>query len=95
MCQRSLKSAYLKGIPFNVFDQHPQRVQRRREALIPDMVKARSEGKRANLVRDKLFVNNKEYIQPGGARTGEKRVYFRFSTGILMVLRTVKRTLFL
>ncbi|WAQ95117.1 hypothetical protein MAR_007588 [Mya arenaria] len=56
----------LKGTPFNVFDQLPQEVQLRRKALIPEMVKLRAEGKRAFLIRDKLFVNNKPY-PPGEA----------------------------
>mgnify|MGYP000122602808 FL=1 len=42
-----LKSANIKGIPFYVFDQLPQEVQQRRKALIPEMMKARFEGKRA------------------------------------------------
>ena len=61
-----LRSANLKGTPFNVFDQLQQEVQQRRKALIPEMMKARSEGKRAYLVRDKLFVNNREYTPGSG-----------------------------
>jgi len=40
------------------------------------MMKARSESKRAYLVRDKLFVNNRE-VHPEVARTGEKGVNVR------------------
>ena len=53
-------------LTFNVFDQLPQEVQQRRKALIPEMMKARSEGKRAYLVRDKLCVNNREYTPGSG-----------------------------
>ena len=60
----TLKGANLKNSPYNVFDQLPQKVQERRKSLIPIMLKARSEGKRAYLVRDKLFINNSQY-RPG------------------------------
>ena len=59
------RSANLKGTPFNVIDQLPQEVHQRRNALIPEMMKASFEGKRAYLVRDKLFVN-REYTPGSG-----------------------------
>ena len=62
MCvKNALRSVNLRNTPFNVFDQLPQEIQERRKALVPVMLKARSEGKRAYLVRDKLFINNRQY----------------------------------
>jgi TolA-binding protein len=45
----------------NVTDQYPQEVNERRRQLIPIMKEARRDGQRANLVRDKLYINNKLY----------------------------------
>ena len=59
--KEALKKANLKDTPYFVFDQYPKAIQERRKALIPDMIKARREGKTAFLVRDKLYVNNKPY----------------------------------
>lgn len=51
----------LKQTPFGVFDQYPPEVQEKRKGLIPIMLKARDEHKKAVLVRDKLYINNKLY----------------------------------
>jgi hypothetical protein len=66
---KSLIKSALKGInlrfsPYNVSDQFPPEVKERRKELIPTMLKARREGKRAVLVRDKLIINNVEYKGP-------------------------------
>lgn len=37
-------------------------MQQRRHELIPVMVEARSQNKKAVLVRDKLFIDNKFYV---------------------------------
>ena len=59
--KRSLKNADLKQTQYAVFDQHPKIVQERRKALIPIMVQARKDNKRAVLVGDKLYINNELY----------------------------------
>ncbi|KAH3837150.1 hypothetical protein DPMN_110529 [Dreissena polymorpha] len=41
-----------------VSDQFPRAIQERRKILIPYLVKARSDGKRASLVHDKLHIDN-------------------------------------
>ena len=51
----------LKDSPFNVTEQLPRSVQERRKSLIPKMLQFRGEGKRAHLIRDKLFVEGVEY----------------------------------
>ncbi|WAR23433.1 hypothetical protein MAR_037102 [Mya arenaria] len=45
----------------NVTDQYPPEVNERRRHLVPIMKQARREGNRANLVRDKLYINNRLY----------------------------------
>jgi hypothetical protein len=57
-----LKTLNLRPTPYNVADQWPQEVQERRKSLIPIMHEKRSKGQRAVLVRDKLFVNDVEYV---------------------------------
>lgn len=59
--QSTLKAANLKETDYNVSEQYPQEVKERRKVLIPIMVKARSEGKKAVLVREKLYINNVLY----------------------------------
>ena len=59
-----LRSVNLRQTSYNVTDQYPHEVQQRRRDLIPVMIQARKGGKRASLVRDKLFINNREYVPP-------------------------------
>jgi hypothetical protein len=56
MIKKALKSVKLKETPYNVSDQFPQEVKDKRKALIPDLVKARQEGKTAFIRRDKLVI---------------------------------------
>lgn len=51
----------LKQTPYGVFDQYPPEVQEKRKGLIPIMLKAKDERKKAVLVRDKLYINNRLY----------------------------------
>lgn len=60
----ALHDINLKDTPYKVFDQFPQIIQERRKELIPVMVQARKNQKKAVLVRDKLYINNKLY-KPG------------------------------
>ena len=48
----------LKHSDFGVGDQFPKPIQDRRRKLIPIMIKAKNDGKRAVLAYDKLYVNN-------------------------------------
>lgn len=59
--KNALQNINLKNTPFSVFDQFPQIVQERRKELIPVMLEARRNNKKAVLVRDKLYINNKLY----------------------------------
>jgi len=59
--KHSLKKANLKGTDFNVSEQYPQEIRDRRKELIPVMIQARKDGKKAVLVRDKLYINNALY----------------------------------
>ena len=53
------KQAYekLKETSFRVSDQYPRTVQERRKALIPHLIKAKQDGKRAVFNYDKFFIN--------------------------------------
>ena len=64
--KNALKNVKLKGTNFNVGEQFPQEVQQRRRELIPVMIEARNQNRRAVLVRDKLFIDNKLYTPPNG-----------------------------
>ena len=59
--KNALQNINLKNTPFSVFDQFPQIVQERRKELIPVMLEARRNNKKAVLVRDKLYINHKLY----------------------------------
>ncbi|MEW8544154.1 MAG: hypothetical protein AB2693_11525 [Candidatus Thiodiazotropha sp.] len=59
--KNALQNINLNNTPFSVFDQFPQIVQERRKELIPVMIEARRNNKKAVLVRDKLYINNKLY----------------------------------
>ncbi|KAL4221207.1 hypothetical protein ACF0H5_019471 [Mactra antiquata] len=59
--KNALKVINLKNTPCNVADQYPPEVKDRRKELIPIMVEARRLGKKAVLVRDKLYINNQLY----------------------------------
>jgi hypothetical protein len=62
--KNALKSVNLKGTKFNVGEQYPQEIQQRRRDLIPKLIEARNQNKKAVLVRDKLFIDNKLYVSP-------------------------------
>ena len=57
----SLKQVNLFNTDYNVTEQYPQEVRDRRKELIPVMLQARKAGKKAVLVRDKLYINNDLY----------------------------------
>ncbi|KAL4221205.1 hypothetical protein ACF0H5_019469 [Mactra antiquata] len=58
MIKNALKIINLKNTVYNVADPYPSEVKERRKELIPVMLDARRQGKKAVLVRDKLFINN-------------------------------------
>ena len=53
-----MRNVNLKSSEYNVTDKFPPEVKDRRKQLIPLMIEARRQGKRAELVRDKLYINN-------------------------------------
>lgn len=61
LIKSSLKHVSFQFTEYNVSEQYPQEVKDRRKELIPVMLQARKAGKRAVLVRDKLFINNIQY----------------------------------
>ena len=74
LIQSALKSIDLKNTDYNVSEQYPQEVKERRKALIPIMLQARREDKKAVLVRDKLYINNTLYT-PAPAASGPLPAY--------------------
>ena len=59
--KNSLCNVNLRDSPYNVMEQFPPEVQAKRKLLYPVMMDARKSGKKAVLVRDKLYINNKLY----------------------------------
>jgi uncharacterized protein YoxC len=59
--KNALRGVNLRPTDYNVSEQFPQEVKERRKELIPKLIEARRTGKRAVLVRDKLFINNVLY----------------------------------
>ena len=47
----------LKGTQIGISEQFPEEIAKERKRLYPELKKARSNGMKANLVRDKLFIN--------------------------------------
>ena len=65
-----LKNAYkLKGKPFGINEQFPMEIEQERKKLYPIMKKAKQEGKKVQLVRDNLFINNQLFITHEQRRT--------------------------
>ncbi|CAG2216686.1 unnamed protein product [Mytilus edulis] len=59
-----LSSAYhLRGKPFGIKEQFPFEIEQARKKLYPILKKAKQDGKMASLVRDKLFINGKLYME--------------------------------
>ena len=47
----------LKNSPYRVSDQYPKAIQDRRRALIPHLIKAKENNKKAVLSYDKLYID--------------------------------------
>jgi hypothetical protein len=56
LIQSALKTVKPRTTPYNVSEQFPPEVKERRKALIPELIKARRDGKTAFLRRDKLII---------------------------------------
>ncbi|CAG2234765.1 unnamed protein product [Mytilus edulis] len=58
-----LKNTFkLKGKQFGISEQFPIEIERKRKELYPVMKKAKKEGKKVKLVRDKLYINGKPHV---------------------------------
>ena len=47
---------------FGISEQFPEEIEKVRQKLYPEMRRAKAEKQRVRLVRDKLFINNVEFI---------------------------------
>ena len=54
---RKLAKEKLSGTAFGINEQYPREINERRKALYPTFKRAKQQGKRANFVLDKLFVD--------------------------------------
>ena len=62
---RSMAPKILTGKPFGGREQFPKVVEDRRKLLFPEMKRARAnKNNKVRLVRDRLFINNFEYVPP-------------------------------
>ena len=57
-----LNAKKLKGTNIGVSEQFPEEIESVRKALYPELKKAKAEGKRAKLVRDKLIIEVRSSI---------------------------------
>ena len=56
------KSAHvLKGSRIGISEQFPKEIAEKRKALYPVMKKAKSDGQKTTLIKDKLFINGQRY----------------------------------
>jgi hypothetical protein len=58
------KGILLKGTNYGIGEQFPREIQDRRKKLIPHLKSAKAKGQKANLVADKLYINNKLFKLP-------------------------------
>jgi hypothetical protein len=56
-----LNAKKLKGTNIGVSEQFPEEIERIRKTLYPELKKAKSEGKRAKIVRDKLIIEGQVF----------------------------------
>ena len=56
-----LNAKKLKGTNIGVSEQFPEEIERIRKTLYPELKKAKSEGKRAKIVRDKLIIEGRVF----------------------------------
>jgi hypothetical protein len=68
LVKNALKNINLKQSDYNVSEQFPPEVKERRKQLIPELIKARNQGRKAVLVRDKLFIDNQLFNPDSYAR---------------------------
>lgn len=62
-------SGKLKDTGFSVFEQFPMEIEEKRKTLYPILKEAKKAGRKVRLVRDKLYIDNKEY-KPCAGLTG-------------------------
>jgi hypothetical protein len=63
-----LTNINLKQSDYSVSEQFRPEVKERKKQLIPELTKARNQGRKAVLVRDKLFIDNQLFNPDSDAR---------------------------
>jgi hypothetical protein len=56
-----LNARKLRGTRIGIAEQFPEEIEKIRQTLYPGMKKAKAEGHRVRMVRDKLYINNVEF----------------------------------
>jgi hypothetical protein len=56
-----LNARKLRGTRIGIAEQFPEEIEKIRQMLYPEMKKAKAEGHRVCMVRDKLYINNVEF----------------------------------
>ena len=56
-----LNARKLRGTRIGIAEQFPEEIEKIRQMLYPEMKKAKAEGHRVRMVRDKLYINNVEF----------------------------------
>jgi tRNA threonylcarbamoyladenosine modification (KEOPS) complex Pcc1 subunit len=56
-----LNTRKLRGTRIGIAEQFPEEIEKIRQMLYPEMKKAKAEGHRVCMVRDKLYINNVEF----------------------------------
>ena len=63
-CERiRFNAKKLKGTRIGISERFPEEIQKVRQSLYPELRRAKMAGHRVRMVRDKLFINNVEFIQ--------------------------------
>lgn len=74
--QLVLQNAHLlKGTPFGISEQFPAEIAYRRRQLYPKYKEAKQQRRNAVLVRDKLFIDGKEFVLPPAYSPPENNVW--------------------
>ena len=54
----------LRGTRIGIAEQFPEEIEKIRQTLYPEMKKAKAQGHRVRMVRDRLYINNVEFKHP-------------------------------
>ena len=53
-----MNASKLRGTRIGIAEQFPEKIEKIRQNLYPEMKKAKAQGHRVRMVRDRLYINN-------------------------------------